>query len=67
MRENCLMLCSNCFLLLLVGLPIRPKSPLDPRKDGEATSYSVLPFSDCPEVSTNNRPQVSVIKFKQNA
>uniref|UniRef100_A0A8D0E4S8 ZZ-type zinc finger-containing protein 3 n=1 Tax=Salvator merianae TaxID=96440 RepID=A0A8D0E4S8_SALMN len=41
-----------------VGLPIRPKSPLDPRKDGEATSYSVLPFSDCPEASTNNRPQM---------
>uniref|UniRef100_U3EPQ7 ZZ-type zinc finger-containing protein 3 n=4 Tax=Micrurus TaxID=8634 RepID=U3EPQ7_MICFL len=39
------------------GLPTRPKSPLDPRKDGEATSYSVLPFSDCPEASTNNRPQ----------
>ncbi|XP_044288250.1 ZZ-type zinc finger-containing protein 3 isoform X1 [Varanus komodoensis] len=45
-----------------VGLPARPKSPLDLRKDGEATSYSVLPFSDCPEVSTNNRPQVSVSK-----
>ncbi|XP_054837971.1 ZZ-type zinc finger-containing protein 3 isoform X1 [Eublepharis macularius] len=40
-----------------VGLPTRPKSPLDHRKDGEATSYSVLPFSDCPEASTNNRPQ----------
>ncbi|XP_053103916.1 ZZ-type zinc finger-containing protein 3 isoform X3 [Hemicordylus capensis] len=39
------------------GLPTRPKSPLDPRKDGEATSYSVLPFSDCPEASTNNRTQ----------
>ncbi|XP_062993310.1 ZZ-type zinc finger-containing protein 3 isoform X2 [Elgaria multicarinata webbii] len=39
------------------GLPARPKSPLDPRKDGEATSYSVLPFSDCPEASANNRPQ----------
>ncbi|XP_048352805.1 ZZ-type zinc finger-containing protein 3 isoform X2 [Sphaerodactylus townsendi] len=41
-----------------VGLPTRPKSPLDHRKDGEATSYSVLPFSDCPEASTNNRPQM---------
>lgn len=40
-----------------VGLLTRPKSPLDPRKDGEATSYSVLPLSDCPEASTNNRPQ----------
>ncbi|KAJ7332572.1 hypothetical protein JRQ81_014752 [Phrynocephalus forsythii] len=39
------------------GLPTRPKSPLDPRKDGEPTSYSVLPFSDCPETSTSNRPQ----------
>ncbi|XP_039212581.1 ZZ-type zinc finger-containing protein 3 isoform X1 [Crotalus tigris] len=39
------------------GLPTRPKSPLDPRKDGETTSYSVLPFSDCPEASMNNRPQ----------
>ncbi|XP_028588884.2 ZZ-type zinc finger-containing protein 3 isoform X2 [Podarcis muralis] len=41
-----------------VGLPVRPKSPLDLRKDGEATSYSVLPFSDCPEASANNRPQM---------
>ncbi|KAK9404128.1 ZZ-type zinc finger-containing protein 3 [Crotalus adamanteus] len=40
------------------GLPTRPKSPLDPRKDGETTSYSVLPFSDCPEASMNNRPQM---------
>ncbi|XP_008112325.2 ZZ-type zinc finger-containing protein 3 isoform X1 [Anolis carolinensis] len=39
------------------GLPTRPKSPLDPRKDGEPTSYSVLPFSDCLEASANNRPQ----------
>nr|XP_003223122.1 PREDICTED: ZZ-type zinc finger-containing protein 3 isoform X2 [Anolis carolinensis] len=40
------------------GLPTRPKSPLDPRKDGEPTSYSVLPFSDCLEASANNRPQM---------
>ncbi|XP_020650331.1 ZZ-type zinc finger-containing protein 3 [Pogona vitticeps] len=40
------------------GLPTRPKSPLDSRKDGEPTSYSVLPFSDCPEASTSNRPQM---------
>uniref|UniRef100_A0A8D0GT19 ZZ-type zinc finger-containing protein 3 n=1 Tax=Sphenodon punctatus TaxID=8508 RepID=A0A8D0GT19_SPHPU len=39
------------------GLPARPKSPLDPKKDGEAISYSVLPLSDGPEGSTGNRPQ----------
>ncbi|NXY83110.1 ZZZ3 protein, partial [Alcedo cyanopectus] len=40
-----------------VGIPARPKSPLDPKKDGEAISYSVLPLSDGPEGSTNSRPQ----------
>ncbi|TFK11131.1 ZZ-type zinc finger-containing protein 3 [Platysternon megacephalum] len=40
-----------------VGLPARPKSPLDPKKDGESISYSVLPLSDGPEGSTNSRPQ----------
>nr|XP_031321278.1 ZZ-type zinc finger-containing protein 3 isoform X3 [Camelus dromedarius] len=40
-----------------VGLPARPKSPLDPRKDGESLSYSVLPLSDGPEGS-NSRPQM---------
>ncbi|XP_053893137.1 ZZ-type zinc finger-containing protein 3 isoform X2 [Malaclemys terrapin pileata] len=41
-----------------VGLPARPKSPLDPKKDGESISYSVLPLSDGPEGSTNSRPQM---------
>ncbi|XP_059583949.1 ZZ-type zinc finger-containing protein 3 isoform X3 [Alligator mississippiensis] len=40
-----------------VGLPARPKSPLDPKKDGESVSYSVLPLSDGPEGSTSSRPQ----------
>nr|XP_044993873.1 ZZ-type zinc finger-containing protein 3 isoform X2 [Jaculus jaculus] len=39
------------------GLPARPKSPLDPKKDGESLSYSVLPLSDGPEVS-HGRPQM---------
>ncbi|XP_069451174.1 ZZ-type zinc finger-containing protein 3 isoform X4 [Ovis canadensis] len=39
------------------GLPARPKSPLDPRKDGESLSYSMLPLSDGPEGS-NSRPQM---------
>ncbi|XP_016048486.2 ZZ-type zinc finger-containing protein 3 isoform X1 [Erinaceus europaeus] len=40
-----------------VGLPARPKSPLDSKKDGESLSYSVLPLSDGPEGS-NSRPQM---------
>ena len=40
-----------------VGLPARSKSPLDPRKDGESLSYSMLPLSDGPEGS-NSRPQM---------
>ncbi|XP_038166821.1 ZZ-type zinc finger-containing protein 3 isoform X1 [Arvicola amphibius] len=40
-----------------VGLPARPKSPLDAKKDGESLSYSVLPLSDGPEGS-HNRPQM---------
>ncbi|XP_041509507.1 ZZ-type zinc finger-containing protein 3 isoform X1 [Microtus oregoni] len=40
-----------------VGLPTRPKSPLDAKKDGESLSYSVLPLSDGPEGS-HNRPQM---------
>ncbi|XP_036610544.1 ZZ-type zinc finger-containing protein 3 isoform X2 [Trichosurus vulpecula] len=39
------------------GLPARPKSPLDPKKDGETFSYSVLPLSDGPEGSSS-RPQM---------
>ncbi|XP_043859789.1 ZZ-type zinc finger-containing protein 3 isoform X2 [Dromiciops gliroides] len=39
------------------GLPARPKSPLDPKKDGETFSYSVLPLSDGPEGSCS-RPQM---------
>ena len=48
-------------VFFLVGLPARPKSPLDPRKDGESHSYSMLPLSDGPEGS-NSRPQVGSIK-----
>ncbi|KAM7097501.1 ZZ-type zinc finger-containing protein 3 isoform 3-T8 [Molossus nigricans] len=40
-----------------VGLPARPKSPSDPKKDGESLSYSMLPLSDGPEGS-NSRPQM---------
>ncbi|XP_073859508.1 ZZ-type zinc finger-containing protein 3 isoform X3 [Macaca fascicularis] len=40
-----------------VGLPARPKSPLDPKKDGESLSYSMLPLSDGPEGSST-RPQM---------
>ncbi|KFO23260.1 ZZ-type zinc finger-containing protein 3 [Fukomys damarensis] len=40
-----------------VGLPARPKSPVDPKKDGESLSYSVLPLSDGPEGS-HSRPQM---------
>ncbi|MGH0119558.1 UNVERIFIED_CONTAM: hypothetical protein FKN15_032383 [Acipenser sinensis] len=33
-----------------VGLPVRPRSPLDSKKDGgESSSYSALPSSDAPE------------------
>lgn len=48
-------------VFFLVGLPARPKSPSDPKKDGESLSYSMLPLSDGPEGS-NSRPQVSSIK-----
>lgn len=46
----------------LVGLPARPKSPSDPKKDGESLSYSVLPLSDGPEGSSS-RPQVSSTQY----
>lgn len=49
-------------VFFLVGLPARPKSPLDPKKDGESLSYSMLPLSDGPEGS-NSRPQVNSIKL----
>lgn len=52
-------------MLLTVGIPARPKSPLDPKKDGESISYSVLPLSDGPEGSTNSRPQVVVQKERK--
>ncbi|XP_029409655.1 ZZ-type zinc finger-containing protein 3 isoform X2 [Nannospalax galili] len=39
------------------GLPARPKSPLDAKKDGESLSYSMLPLSDGPEGS-HSRPQM---------
>lgn len=55
---------NSFFVLLTVGIPARPKSPLDPKKDGESISYSVLPLSDGPEGSTNSRPQVVVRKGK---
>lgn len=56
---------NSIFVLLTVGIPAaRPKSPLDPKKDGESISYSVLPLSDGPEGSTNSRPQVVVTKGK---
>jgi hypothetical protein len=42
-------------------LPARPKSPLDPKKDGESLSYSMLPLSDGPEGS-HNRPQVGSVR-----
>lgn len=48
-------------VFFLVSLPARPKSPSDPKKDGESLSYSMLPLSDGPEGS-NSRPQVSSIK-----
>lgn len=53
---------NSIFVLLTVGIPARPKSPLDPKKDGESISYSVLPLSDGPEGSTNSRPQVVATK-----
>lgn len=32
------------------GLPLRPNSPLEPKKEGESsTMYSSLPTSDAPE------------------
>ncbi|XP_036410638.1 ZZ-type zinc finger-containing protein 3 [Megalops cyprinoides] len=38
-----------------VGLPTRPKSPLDSRKEGESSSlYSALPSSDAPEHSASS-------------
>lgn len=46
----------------LVGLPARPKSPSDPKKDGESLSYSMLPLSDGPEGSSS-RPQVSSTRY----
>lgn len=46
------------YIIFLVGLPARPKSPSDPKKDAESFSYSTLPLSDGPEGS-NSRPQVS--------
>lgn len=47
-------------ILFSVGLPARPKSPLDSKKDGESLSYSVLPLSDGPEGSSS-RPQVGTL------
>ncbi|XP_041133876.1 ZZ-type zinc finger-containing protein 3-like isoform X2 [Polyodon spathula] len=43
-----------------VGLPVRPRSPLDSKKDGgESSSYSALPSSDAPEhAASSSRSQV---------
>ncbi|KAK1165205.1 ZZ-type zinc finger-containing protein 3-like [Acipenser oxyrinchus oxyrinchus] len=43
-----------------VGLPVRPRSPLDSKKDGgESSSYSALPSSDAPEhTASSSRSQV---------
>lgn len=41
----------------LVGLPARPKSPVDPKKDGESLLYYVLPLTDGPEGS-HSHPQM---------
>ncbi|KAK6302225.1 hypothetical protein J4Q44_G00265800 [Coregonus suidteri] len=41
-----------------VRLPVRPKSPLDPKKEEEgepSTLYSALPSSDAPENSSNSQ------------
>ncbi|XP_067108727.1 ZZ-type zinc finger-containing protein 3 [Osmerus mordax] len=39
-----------------VGLPVRPKSPLEPKKEGESsTMYSALPSSDAPENGTETQ------------
>ncbi|GCC37886.1 ZZ-type zinc finger-containing protein 3 [Chiloscyllium punctatum] len=44
------------------GLPVRPKSPMDSKKDAESASSSfyssTLPSSDAPEVMINSRAQV---------
>ncbi|XP_078416846.1 ZZ-type zinc finger-containing protein 3 isoform X3 [Cetorhinus maximus] len=44
------------------GLPVRPKSPMDSKKDAESSSSSfyssMLPSSDAPEVMINSRAQV---------
>ncbi|XP_048458104.1 ZZ-type zinc finger-containing protein 3 [Rhincodon typus] len=44
------------------GLPVRPKSPMDSKKDAESSSSSfyssTLPSSDAPEVMNNSRAQV---------
>uniref|UniRef100_A0A3Q0SVK4 ZZ-type zinc finger-containing protein 3 n=1 Tax=Amphilophus citrinellus TaxID=61819 RepID=A0A3Q0SVK4_AMPCI len=37
------------------GLPLRPKSPIEPKKEGESsTMYSPLPTSDAPENSSSS-------------
>ncbi|XP_038649682.1 ZZ-type zinc finger-containing protein 3 isoform X1 [Scyliorhinus canicula] len=45
-----------------LGLPVRPKSPMDSKKDVESSSSSfyssMLPSSDAPEVMLNSRAQV---------
>uniref|UniRef100_A0AAY4DP59 ZZ-type zinc finger-containing protein 3 n=1 Tax=Denticeps clupeoides TaxID=299321 RepID=A0AAY4DP59_9TELE len=42
-----------------VGLPVRPKSPLDSKKESESGSlYSSLPSSDTPEHNSSSRTQM---------
>lgn len=41
-----------------VGLPARPKSPLESKKDGDSSYYSVLPSSDTLESTSHSRPQM---------
>lgn len=51
--------------LLSVGLPARPKSPADSKKESDvSTLYSSLPSSDAPEHGMlGNRTQVSLASF----
>ncbi|XP_043941790.1 ZZ-type zinc finger-containing protein 3 isoform X2 [Protopterus annectens] len=40
------------------GLSARPKSPLESKKDGEPSYYSLLPSSDSLESTSHSRPQM---------
>lgn len=44
------------------GLPLRPKSPIEPKKEGESsTMYSSLPTSDAPENGRQTQVHLSVL------